>query len=456
MAEALEDLDRRTLVHAFTSFADYAKHGPIIMKEGRGIRLRDVHGREYVDAMAGLWCVNVGYGNAEVADAIARQARELPFYHSFFGMSTEPAIRLADRLLRLVPWPMSRVFFGLSGSDANDTQVKLVWLYQQLRGKPGKRKWIARRRGYHGVTVAASSLTGLPPVHARMGLPLPGFLHVTPPDPYRECPPGTSEAEFVARLAAELDQTIVREGPETVAAFIAEPVMGAGGVIVPPAGYFEAIGEVLRRHDVLLVADEVICGFGRLGRRFGSQVFGMQPDLVTLAKGLTSGYAPLSACLLSERVWSEIERRETELGMLAHGFTYSAHPLGAAAALANLDVMEHEGLYERAAELGRHLQRRLREAFAGHPSVGEVRGIGLIAAVELAADPATRRAFDPALGIGLRVFRRMLADGVIVRAIGDSLALCPPYVATTEDLDLVVERLVRAVDDVTGEARASG
>jgi L-2,4-diaminobutyrate transaminase len=406
--------------------------------------------------MAGLWCVNIGYGNAEVADAIARQARELPFYHSFFAMSTEPAIRLADRLLRLAPWPMSRVFFGLSGSDANDTQVKLVWLYNHLRGRPAKRKWIARRRAYHGITVAASSLTGLAPVHARMGLPLPGFLHVTPPDPYREAAPGESEAAFVARLAAELDETIVREGPDTVAAFVAEPVMGAGGVVVPPARYFEAVGEVLRRHDVLLVADEVICGFGRLGRRFGSEVFGLEPDLVTLAKGLTSGYAPLSACLISARVWDEIAHREAELGQFAHGFTYSAHPLGAAAALANLDVLEHDGLYERAADLGRHLQQRLRTVFAGHPSVGEVRGVGLIAAVELAADPAARRPFDPALQIGLRVFRRMLADGVIVRAIGDAIALCPPYVATPEDLDLVVERLARAVDDVTSEARGRG
>src|SRR5690606_32343923 len=223
----------------------------------------------YVDAMAGLWCVDVGYGQPDVVAAIERQARELPYYHGFFGMSTEPAIRLADRLLQLMPWPMSRVFFGLSGSDANDTQVKLVWLYQHLRGRPEKRKWIARRRGYHGVTVASASLTGLAPVHARWGVPLPEFLHVSPPDAYRECPPGTSESAFVARLAEELEETIVREGPDTVAAFIAEPVMGAGGVIVPPAGYFEAIGEVLRRHDVLFVADEVICGFGRLGRPFG-------------------------------------------------------------------------------------------------------------------------------------------------------------------------------------------
>lgn len=449
MSGGLEDLDRRTLIHPFTPVSDYSEHGPTVMRDGEGVWLRDIHGRSYLDAMAGLWCVNVGYGRSEVAEAIADQARRLAYYHTFFGMATEPSIRLAARLLDMVPWPMRRVFFGLSGSDANDTQFKLVWLYNHLRGRPQKRKIVARKRGYHGVTVAGSSATGLAPVHARLGLPLPGFVHVSAPHLYRGAAPGTSERDFVAGLADELDRTIREEGPDTVAAFIAEPVMAAGGVLVPPQEYFPAVQEVLRRHDVLFIADEVVCGFGRLGRTFGSEVFGIEPDLVTLAKGLTSGYAPLSAVLISERVWSGIEPHLGELGQIAHGYTYTAHPLGAAAALANLDVLEKEGLYARAAELGEYFQQQLRAKLGGHPHVGEVRGLGMIAGVELVADRATREPFDPSRRIGLRIFRRLLEEGVIVRAMGDSIGLCPPYVVDRDELDTIIDRLEAAVNVVT-------
>jgi L-2,4-diaminobutyrate transaminase len=451
MADSLEELDRRTHLHPFTSIAELADRGPLVMREGRGVRLKDVKGREYLDAMAGLWCVNVGYGREELVEAIASQARRLAYYHSFFSMTTEPVVRLADRLLRLAPWPMSRVFFGLSGSDANDTQFKLVWLYQSLRGKPAKRKIIARHRGYHGVTVAAASATGLPLVHARMGLPLPGFLHVRAPHAYREAEPGVSEEEFVAKLAGELDETIRREGPDTVGAFIAEPVMGAGGVLVPPMTYFSAIQEVLRRHDVLFIADEVICGFGRLGRTFGSEVFGIEPDLVTLAKGITSGYVPLSACLISEPVWSEIEKHAGDIGVFGHGFTYSAHPLAAAVALANLDVFERDRLFERAEKVGAYLQKRLREELEGKAIVGEIRGLGMIAAVELVADPKTRRPFEPARQAGVRVFRRLLERGIIARALGDSIALCPAYVIELRDVDQVVGALGRAIEEIAAE-----
>jgi L-2,4-diaminobutyrate transaminase len=454
VADTLEELDRKTHLHPFTSIAEHADRGPLVMREGRGVRLRDVRGREYLDAMAGLWCVNVGYGREELVEAIASQARQLAYYHSFFSMTTEPAVRLADRLLRLSPWPMSRVFFGLSGSDANDTQFKLVWLYQHLRGKPTKRKIIARHRGYHGVTVASGSATGLPLVHARMGLPIPGFLHVRAPHAYREAEPGVREEDFAATLASELDETIRREGADTVGAFIAEPVMGAGGVLVPPKTYFSAVQEVLRRHDVLFIADEVICGFGRLGRIFGSEVFGIEPDFITLAKGLTSGYVPLSACLISERVWSEIEKHAGDIGVFGHGFTYSAHPLAAAVALANLDVLEHDRLFERAEKVGAHLQKRLREELEGRPIVGEVRGLGMIAAVELVADPKTRRPFEPSRQAGVRVFRRLLERGVIARALGDSIALCPAYVIEVGDVDEVVGALGRAIDEIGADLRA--
>jgi adenosylmethionine-8-amino-7-oxononanoate aminotransferase len=277
---------------------------------------------------------------------------------------------------------------------------------------------------------------------------------VRAPHAYREAEPGAHEEEFAATLARELDETIRREGPETVGAFIAEPVMGAGGVLVPPKTYFSAVQEVLRRHDVLFIADEVICGFGRLGRTFGSEVFGIDPDLVTLAKGLTSGYVPLSACLISERVWSEIEKHAGDIGVFGHGFTYSAHPLAAAAALANLDVLEHERLFERARTVGAHLQSRLREELEGKPIVGEVRGLGMIAAVELVADPKTRRPFELARQAGARVFRRLLERGIIVRALGDSIALCPAYVIELPDVDEVVGALSRAIDEIGAELRA--
>ena len=449
MAPAMEEVDLRTLLHPWTSIAEHNKLGPLVMREGRGARLRDNRGREYIDGLAGLWCVDIGYGRTEVADALSRQARKLPYYHSFFSMTNEPSIELADRLQRLAPWPVGRVFFGLSGSDANDTQFKLAWLYHKLRGKPEKRKIIAHERGYHGVTIAAASATGLASAHDAFGLPLEGFLHVRPPYPYREQKPGQSEEAFVAELAAELEETIVRAGPETVAAFIAEPVMGAGGVIVPPLGYYPAVQAVLERHDVLMIADEVICGFGRLGRPFGSQAVGIEPDLVTLAKGLTSGYAPLSACLLTPKVWDVLEADAEALGVFGHGFTYSGHPLCAAVGLANLEVMEGEGLFERAAALGVRLQGRLQELFADHPHVGDVRGMGLIGAVELVRDRQTKEAFAADEKLGQRVFRRLLERGVIIRAIGDCLAFCPPYVIESEELDTVLESTRAVLDELT-------
>ncbi|MEE2674602.1 MAG: aminotransferase [Myxococcota bacterium] len=449
MAPSLEEIDLRSLLHPWTSISEHAKVGPLVMHEGHGARLRDTQGREYIDGLAGLWCVDIGYGRSEVADALAQQSRQLPYYHSFSSMTNQPSIELADRLQQLAPWPIARVFFGLSGSDANDTQFKLAWLYHKLRGAPAKRKIISHERGYHGVTIAAASATGLPSAHAAFGLPLDGFLHVRPPYPYREMKAGQSEEAFVAELADELDAAIVREGPETVAAFIAEPVMGAGGVIVPPEGYFPAIKAVLEQHDVLMIADEVICGFGRLGRPFGSQAVGIEPDLVTLAKGLTSGYAPLSACLLTQRVWEVLEREAETLGVFGHGFTYSGHPLCAAAGLANLDLMKNEALFERAAKLGVHLQARLNELFADHPHVGDVRGMGLIGAIEMVRDRDTKEAFAADEKLGPRVFRRLLERGVIIRAIGDCLAFCPPYVIEVEDLDTVLERTREVLDELT-------
>jgi L-2,4-diaminobutyrate transaminase len=432
MTTDLREMDLDSHLHPYTNFADIAEHGAVVMKSAHGVRVQDIYGREYIDAMSGLWCCDVGYGRQEIASAIADQARELAFFHTFFGMATEPTIRLADRLKRLMPWPIARVFFGLSGSDANDTQIKLVWLYNNLRGKPEKTKILSRHMAYHGITLGSSSMTGLPTVHAYMNLPLPGFLHLSMPHYYREA--------------------VQREGPDTIAAFIAEPVMGAGGVIVPPDGYYPAMQEVLRRHDILFIADEVICGFGRLGKPWGSLALGIEPDLVTIAKGLTSGYAPLSASLISERVWSVIADHEAEIPQFNHGQTYSGHPVSTAAAHANLDIMEHEALFDRAAETGVYLQERLRKEFADHPHVGEVRGLGMIGAIEVVRDRESRATFDPALKMPLRLFRRILHRGVIARAAGMSgIAVCPPYIIERDEIDTVVGAIRETVDEVVGE-----
>jgi adenosylmethionine-8-amino-7-oxononanoate aminotransferase len=428
-------LDRAWL-HPFTSIAEHEANPGLVIVEGRGARVRDASGRWYLDAMAGLWCVNAGYGRAEIADAIAEQARRLPYYHGFAGATNEPASRLAAALRERAPMRNAQVFFSSSGSEANDSQIKLIWHYNNLLGRPAKKKLIARTRGYHGTTVGAASLTGLPYVHARFDLPVSDrFVHVSPAHWPAGAAPGETEDSYADRLARELDETIVREGPETVAAFFAEPVMGAGGVLVPPARYFERIQAVLRRHDVLMVADEVICGFGRLGRWFGSQLYAIEPDLVTIAKGLTSGYLPMSACLVSEKIHAVLRAASREVGPFAHGYTYSGHPVTAAAALANLAILERERLVERAERIGALLQSRLRERCAGHRALADVRGVGMIAALQ-PHDPEHAKALASLL----------LADGVIARVVAGAIAVSPPLVLTEDELDVLVGALARALD----------
>jgi L-2,4-diaminobutyrate transaminase len=457
-AVSLEALDKERVLHPATSIADHLKSGPRIMAEGAGVTLTDSAGRKYIDAVAGLWCVNIGYGRTEVADAMAAQSRRLAYYHTFSSMSNEPQVRLADRLLGIAPGRMSKVFFANSGSEANDTQVKLVWYYNNLRGLPKKKKVIARLQAYHGTTVATASLTGLPAFHRAFDLPIAGILHTKPAYAYRDAAPGQTEEAYASALAAELDQLIQREGPDTVAAFIAEPVMGAGGVLVPPATYFDKVQPVLRRHDVLMIADEVICGFGRLGRTFGSEVYGIDPDLVTAAKGLTSGYFPLSACFVSEKVWTVLREASPQTGAFAHGFTYSGHPVGAAAAMANLDILLGEDLVGNSARVGGYFQARLREAFGQHPLVGDIRGVGLIAGVELVADRASKRAFEPATKVAQRVAQRCLDEGLIVRAlpVGHVLAFSPPLCITREQVDEVLDRFRRGLAAVTDELVRQG
>jgi L-2,4-diaminobutyrate transaminase len=453
---SLEELDRRSLFHPFTSIREHEVSGPLVITDAAGVRVRDREGREYIDGMAGLWCVNVGYGRRELVEAMTAQASRLPYYHSFASMSNEPVIRLAARLLAMAPGRMSKVFFANSGSEANDTQIKIVRYYNNLRGKPEKKKILSRRAAYHGVTLGATSLSGLPPMHAVFDLPLPGFLHLERPSHYWHAPPGMSEEEFSATLAAELEALIEREGASTIAAMFVEPVQGAGGVIVPPRGYFERIVPILRRHDVLLVVDEVICGFGRLGTMFGSHHFGLEPDLMTIAKGLTSGYLPMSAVLVGDTVWETLREGSGKQGPFAHGYTYSGHPVPAAVALANLDLLERERLVAKAASTGGYLQQRLRAAFADHPLVGEVRGVGMIAGMELVASKSEKRPFAPAVEAGRRLSRHLLRDGLISRALRDTLALSPPLVLETSDVDRIVEIFGRGLDAVSRELAQAG
>lgn len=448
---SLGQMDRDSLFHPATAIAAHLQKGPPVMARAEGVRITDIDGKEYIDGIAGLWCVNIGYGRSEVTEAIARQSAALPYYHTFSSMSNEPQIRLAHRLLAMAPGHMSKVFFANSGSEANDTQMKLVWYYNNLRGLPAKKKIISRNRAYHGTTLAAASLTGLAPFHAYFDLPLPQVIFTECPDPYWGPAPGMDEAAYVAHLADALERLIEREGADTIGAFIAEPVMGAGGVIVPPAGYFDAIQPILKRHDILFIVDEVICGFGRLGTWFGSQTYDLDPDFITIAKGLTSGYVPMSACLISDRVWDVLRETSEKVGVFGHGFTYSGHPVAAAAAMANLDIIEREDLVGNAARTGAYFQDRLRAAFDGHRFVGNVRGKGLIAAVELVADPASKRRFAPARKVGPEIGAESIELGLIARPLGggDILALSPPLTITTAEVDLVVARLHEAVEIVS-------
>jgi len=452
---SIEDVDRRYVFHPFTAPRPHERGGGLVIVRGEGSTLWDSHDRPYLDAMAGLWCVNVGYGRPEMVEAIARQVERLSYYHGFSSMATEAPALLAERVIAAAPVSMSKIFFGNSGSDANDTQAKLVWFYNNALGREQKKKIISRDRGYHGVTVLSAGLTGLAALHNGFDLPLPMIRHTRAPHRLWEAGDGMTDDDFVRFLADDLEQLILREGPETVAAFIAEPVQAAGGVIVPPPGYFAAIQEVLRRYDVLLIADEVVSGFGRLGYWFGSELFGVEPDLITVAKGITSAYVPLSGCLVSDRVWSVVADATT--GAFAHGYTYTAHPVAAAAALANLDIIERDGLIEQAAARGMVLQARLHEAFDDHPLVGEVRGVGLIAAVELVADRSPVRPFDRSLGVGATVARKCLEHGLITRALpdADTIAFSPPLVVSEEEIEKMVGRARAAVDEVAADLRAA-
>ncbi len=444
------ELDRRSMFHPFTAITDLVAEGPTLMAEGKGIRVKDIDGREYLDGMAGLWCVNLGYGRREIVDAIGRQSERLSYFHTFNGMSSDVVAQCAGALLQRAPLPMARIFFGTSGSDANETQLKLIWYYNNLRGKPKKKKILARWNSYHGSGVATASLTGLPGMHALFDLPKGPILHVTAPYHYRNADPGQTEREFSRMLARELEELIEREGGDTIAAFFAEPVMGAGGLIPPPEGYFEEIVPILRKHDILLVLDEVISGFGRLGTYWGAQTFGLQPDLITSAKGITSGYFPMSACYISPKVWEVIESNAATAGLFGHGYTYSAHPVGAAAALATLRLIDELEIVNHVANVGPYLQEQMRARLGDHQHVGDIRGRGLMIGIELVKDRATKESFAMADRTGRKVLKAAAARGLITRALGDTMVFAPPLVIERDQIDELVDKFASAVCDVVG------
>jgi 4-aminobutyrate--pyruvate transaminase len=431
-------------LHPFTNLATHPQLGPLVIQRGDGIFVEDDQGRRYLEAMSGLWCASLGFSNARLAKAGSEALHGLPYYHTFNGRSNPAAIALAEKLLALAPVPMSKVFFANSGSEANDSAVKLVWYYHNAIGKPEKKKIIARRNAYHGVTVAAASLSGLVPNHRDFDLPIDRILHVDCPHHFRYAEPGESEEDFATRLAAALEKRIVDEGPETVGAFIAEPVMGAGGVLVPPATYFDKVQKVLAKYEVLLIADEVICGFGRTGEMFGSATFGLRPDILTAAKALSSGYVPISAVMVNEKVHAAVAANSGKIGTFGHGFTYSGHPVACAIALETLKVYGDENILAHVQSLVPQFQKGL-QSHAARKYVGEVRGVGLIGAIELYADPAKRTPFDPAQKAGARLAELALAQGLIVRAMGDSIAFCPPLIITAEQIDDMFARFGRAM-----------
>ncbi len=448
--------DIASVLHPYTDLKQHLETGPLVIVRGEGVRVWDDHGNAYIEAMAGLWSAALGFSSERLVAAATQQLRKLPFYHAFNAKSHEPLIQLAEMLLERAPVPMSKAFFANSGSEANDTAIKLVWYYNNARGKPAKKKIISRQRAYHGVTVASASLTGLAANHRAFDLPLPGFLHTLTPHFYHKGRPGESEEQFAARCAEELERLILAEGPETIAAMFAEPVMGAGGVIVPPATYFEKIQEVLRRHDVLLVADEVICGFGRTANYWGSQTFNIRPDILTCAKALSASFLPISAVLVSEEIFTTIAEASHEIGTFGHGFTYSGHPVPAAVAIEALRIYDEIGLIDHVRAVAPLFQKRLAE-LGEHPLIGEARGVGLIGGLEIVQDKSARRNYDPALKIGPRAAKLLEKHGVIGRALaGDVLAFTPPLIISESEIHELFDRVGEALDALYGQLIREG
>lgn len=444
MSFAPNSAEARDIAYHFHGYTDAHKHAqstPLILDRGEGVYVYDTKGKRYLEGMAGLWSVAVGFGERRLIDAATRQMEKLSFYHNFTGRTHEPAIDLAEKLVNMVPVPMSKAYFTNSGSEANDTAMKMIWYRSNALGQPQRKKLIARERAYHGVTIASGSLTGLPANHNSFDLPIANVLRTGSPHCKRDALPGESEEEFSLRRARELEELIIAEGPDTVAAFFAEPVLAAGGVVTPPKGYWPAIQKVLKKYDILLVADEVVCGFGRTGKMFASETYGIEPDMMTLSKAISSSYLPISALVVNEKVFAPIADETHRLGTFGHGFTAGAHPVAAAVALENIRIIEERDLVGNAARVGAHLQQALQLRFADHPLVGEIRGVGLLAALELVPDQVAGGK-DIAYGaLGAQTAAHLLDAGVILRPMHDALAICPPLIFTESHVDELLQEI---------------
>jgi 4-aminobutyrate--pyruvate transaminase len=447
--------DVNYVLHPYTNARVHESKGPIIIERGKGVYVYDDQGKEYIEGLAGLWSVALGFGEERLVQAAAEQMRKLPYYHTFAGKSHNPSIDLAEKLVSMAPSHLKRVFFTNSGSEANDTVMKIVWYLNNALGRPKKKKFIARIRGYHGITIASGSLTGLPWNHRDFDLPIANVLHTACPHHYRFAHEGETEEDFASRLANQLQDLIDAEGPETVAAFIGEPVMGAGGVIVPPATYWEKIQAVCRKHDILIVADEVINGFGRTGTTFACERYKITPDMLVLSKQITSSYMPLAAILMTDEIYQGLADNSARIGTFGHGYTASGHPVATAVALENLKIMEERGVIEHARQMEPLFQEGLRK-FAGHPLVGEARGVGLIGALELVADKATKRQFDPIGKVGAYLYDRGHHHGLIVRNIQDNVAMCPPMIIKPEEIAEMFRRFELALADTWAWVQENG
>ncbi|MBN8875553.1 MAG: aspartate aminotransferase family protein [Rhodospirillales bacterium] len=446
--------DIANVLHPYTDLKAHLEVGPVVITHGKGVRVWDDTGKEYIESIAGLWCASLGFDNERLVKAATDQMRKLPFYHSFAAKSHEPMIELAEMLIQRAPVPMSKVFFANSGSEANDSAIKMVWYYNNAHGRPQKKKIIGRRKGYHGITIGSASLTGLPVNHRAFDVPLPGFIHTMTPHHYHEAVAGESEEAFATRCADELEKLILAEGPETIAAMWAEPILGAGGVIIPPKGYYPKIQAVLKKYDILLVADEVICGFWRTGNYWGSQTMDIKPDILSCAKALSSSYLPISAVMVNETVFEGLCKQSHEIGTFGHGFTYSGHPVPAAVAVETLKIYDDLDMGSHVAEVGGYMQSELRRRFADHELVGEVRGTGLIAAVEVVADKATHKNFDPAAKVGPRLTKLCEQHGVIARSVvNDALCFSPPLIITKAEVTEMLDRVGKALDELTVQVR---
>jgi 4-aminobutyrate---pyruvate transaminase len=445
--------DQAYLLHPMSDLVRHAAEAPLVVERGVGVRIESDQGQKFIEGVAGLWSVTLGFSNKRLADVAYEQLKKLPSYHLFGQKAHQPSADLAEELIRISPMPAKKVFFANSGSEANDSAVKLVWYYNNALGRTRKKKIISRQGGYHGVTVAAGSLTGLARFHADFDLPIEGILHTDSPHYWRYSLPNESEADFSRRIARNLEDLILKEGPDTVAAFIAEPVMGSGGIIVPPENYFAEIERVLRKYDVLFIADEVITGFGRLGHMFGTQAFDLHPDLISLAKGLSSGYLPISALLISPAISEACLDQSRKLGLFGHGFTYSGHPVCSAVALEALRIYEEIDIVSHVRSVAPVLQDGLR-ALSDHPLVGEVRGLGLIAGLEIVKNKATKENFDPKARIPLLIEERCAAHGVLLRAIATTIAISPPLIIERGEIEEILRALRLGLDDAYEHCRA--